>query len=473
MANGPARPSFRGVDLSLPAFNAPAGYRGGSYYRDPHARTLIDMMMQNMQMGQRHAEREQQRSAQRWNMLANMPAQAYQTYLGVKDQQRAEEDRLLAEQDRLRHIAREKERDAIAAEDRAIRARTLEYGLDKDLLENLAGEDATTIQEVLGDRARTVLPDPPSAGAPLYLPDMPDLDPDRASSEGPPQVAVSQGVPQGKPLSVVATVDSPIEGRSQSFVVPTAQQAERDKYMAQQEKIIEDARIRQARIDDEVERATRLAALNEPGIEIEHVDVVDENGNTSRVGYNAQTGQRMFSIPTGRKSPSAPAAASSRAQLAAGISRALRGDPPGDFAFTTLVEQAGDPSELEALADNYRNYDQDAYLAFRESRISETPGMSSLLARVEKNQDRRGERQQVEDFERDVKEDYASIIEAYLSGPQETAAPSRRDISQEEAQLLIGQGVKVGDRFGTPDGSMVLRQHLYPSGQYFLTPAEE
>ena len=145
MANGPARPSFRGVDLSLPAFNAPAGYRGGAYYQDPHAQTLIDMMMQNMQMGQRHAEREQQRSAQRWNMLANMPTQAYQTYLGVKDQQRAEEDRLRAEEERER--LRELEKAQAQATQDALRIEQY-TGLPLSLLKTLPGVTTTPVESV-------------------------------------------------------------------------------------------------------------------------------------------------------------------------------------------------------------------------------------------------------------------------------------------------------------------------------------
>ena len=49
------------------------------------------MMMQNMQRGQRHADREQQRSAERWNMLANLPTQLYGTYAGLKEQKRLED----------------------------------------------------------------------------------------------------------------------------------------------------------------------------------------------------------------------------------------------------------------------------------------------------------------------------------------------------------------------------------------------
>ena len=83
--------SFRGVDLSLPAFNAPAGYRGDMIYRDPHARTLMEMMMQKMESDQRYADAENQRSAERWNMAANMPTQLYGTYAGVKERERLED----------------------------------------------------------------------------------------------------------------------------------------------------------------------------------------------------------------------------------------------------------------------------------------------------------------------------------------------------------------------------------------------
>ena len=204
MANGPARPTFRGVDLSLPAFNAPAGYRGASYYQDPHARTLIDMMMQNMQMGQRHADREQQRSAERWNMLANMPTQAYQTYLGVKDQQRAEEDRLRAEEDRQRAI-----RNAAQLAERADAIYQLEQLRETPVslaaAKNLEGVEFTPV----GDRS----------GAPVFSDSLAFMaaqpTPEWAISEdgeltgGPRQIPVAQGVPTADPTEAYPSFSVP------------------------------------------------------------------------------------------------------------------------------------------------------------------------------------------------------------------------------------------------------------------------
>ena len=111
---------FRGLDLSLPAFDAPAGYRGGSYYRDPHAQTLIQMMMQNMEMDQRYADAENQRSAERWNIAANLPTQLYGTYAGLKEQKRLED---IAE--REKRVAEEKAQQDSAYKRRMLRSARL------------------------------------------------------------------------------------------------------------------------------------------------------------------------------------------------------------------------------------------------------------------------------------------------------------------------------------------------------------
>ena len=189
MANGPAPQRFRGTDLSLPAFNAPAGYRGGSYYRDPHAQTLIEMMMQNMQMDQSYADREQQRSAERWDMLANMPTQAYETYLGVKDRERAEEEH-------QRALDRQALLDERYADEQAQKARDLKYKMGTERAALLKGQSAERIAQATGgETARPVLAGEVGGTDPgiVYTPDMP--------TEPLPEQAVSSSVMvDGEPI---------------------------------------------------------------------------------------------------------------------------------------------------------------------------------------------------------------------------------------------------------------------------------
>jgi hypothetical protein len=131
--------SFRGVDLSLPAFNAPAGYRGDMIYRDPHARTLIEMMMQKMESDQQYADAENQRSAERWNMAANLPTQLYGTVAGLKEQKRLED---IAE--REMRVAEEKARQESAYRGGMLRSARLTNQAEQQ------EEDVTAFENLVG-----------------------------------------------------------------------------------------------------------------------------------------------------------------------------------------------------------------------------------------------------------------------------------------------------------------------------------
>ena len=298
MANGRTPQTFRGVDLSLPEFNAPAGYRGGSYYQDPHAQTLIEMMMQNMQMGQRHADREQQRSAERWNMLANLPTQTYETYLGVKDRERAEEER-------QRALDRQALLDERYADEQAQKARDRAWDVGVTQTELLHRQPEALIAQVTGgETARPLLAgegEGSDAGI-LYTPDMPtepvpeqvvtsrvmvDGEPISESTGLPTSrrqfsgVSAWQGLPQAEPGASGQWVTNPVEGEPDVFF--PIESAEEADFEAARQNIADLAQKRSEQqiktegdIEAAVETQRQLAALQ--GIEINEADVVNADG---------------------------------------------------------------------------------------------------------------------------------------------------------------------------------------------------
>lgn len=141
-------------------------------------------------MGQRHADREQQRSAERWNMLANLPTQTYETYLGMKDRERAEEER-------QRAIDRQALLDERYADEQAQKARDRAWEVGMKQTELLQGQPEALIAQVTGgETARRVLAgegEGTDAGI-LYTPDMP-------TEPVPEQVVTSRVMVDGEPIS--------------------------------------------------------------------------------------------------------------------------------------------------------------------------------------------------------------------------------------------------------------------------------
>tara|TARA_R100000963_G_C4642307_1_gene105944 strand:- start:339 stop:1904 length:1566 start_codon:yes stop_codon:yes gene_type:complete len=74
----------------------------------------MEMMMQKMESDQRYADAENQRSAERWKMAANMPTQLYGTYAGVKERERLEQQRA-AEEARENRMLELKEAELLAS----------------------------------------------------------------------------------------------------------------------------------------------------------------------------------------------------------------------------------------------------------------------------------------------------------------------------------------------------------------------
>jgi hypothetical protein len=79
--------------------------------------TLLQMMQNRMAYDQEFNRQQRRSRRENWNILANLPAQIYETYQGVKEKERAEEDRQRAEEDRQRGIKLER-----LIEERAVEA---------------------------------------------------------------------------------------------------------------------------------------------------------------------------------------------------------------------------------------------------------------------------------------------------------------------------------------------------------------
>ena len=289
-------------------------------YRDPHAQTLIEMMMQNMQTDQHYADREQQRSAERWDMLANMPTQAYETYLGVKDRERAEEEH-------QRALDRQALLDERYADEQAQKARDLKYKMGTERAALLKGQSAEIIAQATGgETARPFLAGEGEGTDPgiVYTPGM--------STEPVPEQVVSsrvmvdgepisestglptsirhlsgldawRGLPQAEPGVQGAWVSSRVEGEPDVFF--PIESAEERAFNTAEKNIADLAQKRSEQdiknegdIETAVETQRQLAALQ--GIEIKEADVVNADGTTNRVGYNARTGEEVFSFSMGR-----------------------------------------------------------------------------------------------------------------------------------------------------------------------------
>jgi hypothetical protein len=402
-----------------------AGRAIDSRYYD---RDLLELMQLQSQQDQQYRREQRLRSEGQWNALSSLPARLYETYRGVKDQQRAEEDRQRAEEDRQRLLDRQVRLDEIADEERAQSARTLAYEVGRQRIEDVAGQDAAIIRATLGDLISPVLPDPPAPSEPLYLPEIPLTDPRREERVGPRQLTPAQGLPQGKPLGLIAEIPSPLEGQTERIPIPDSQKEDREAYLAREEKIALDAQAAERAGERELKFA---AAEREAEAEFEKkypdIDVVffyktDKDGNKTRVAQNKETLEVLGEWPAGVEyqadSPPRMSQTSMLDQARVGFGRVLAGEDPGKFSYAMLAGSVTDPRHLEAKAESYRDIDSPAYKSYFAERLSDNPKMKDLV----RKSTARGvfftpeDSKELENFEQEVQQTYLDAHDRWIAG---------------------------------------------------------
>jgi hypothetical protein len=464
-----------------------AGRAIDSRYYD---RDLLELMQLQSQQDQQYRREQRLRSEGQWNALSSLPARLYETYQGVKDQKRAEEDRqrLLDRQVRL---------DEIADEERAQSARTLAYDVGRQRIEDVAGQDAAIIRETLGDLISPVLPDPPAPSEPLYLPEIPLTDPRREERVGPRQLTPAQGLPQGKPLGLIAEIPSKLEGQTERIPIPDSQKEDREAYLAREEKIALDAQAAERAGERELKFA---AAEREAEAEFKKkypdIDVVffyktDKDGNKTRVAQNKETLEVLGEWPAGVEyqagSPPRMSQTSMLDQARVGFGRVLAGEDPGKFSYAILAGSATDPRHLEARLESYRDIDSPVYESYIAERLADNPEMKALT----KERDARftinwvGEKKEaLEAFEQEVQQTYLDAHDRYISGEGQGVVGASQDGQQElyftdpetreriliSAALVSRKGLKSGEEFDhEPSGQLVtawaLPQDIFLGGE--------
>ena len=433
--------------------------------------------MQN-RMDYEQAFNREQRSSRRenWNILTDLPSRLYGAYQGVKDREQAEADRQMA-------IDRQESLDEIASEARAQASRNLAYDLGRQRAGDLEGRDESVIAASLGDMVRTVLPDPPDPGTPLYLPNMPLTDPRREARVGPRQLTPAAAAPQGKPLAYIAEIPSPLEGQTELIPIETAQEIKRKGRLEREEKIVLDAQDAE-RAD---ERKLRFAAreredeaafkAENPDVNVAFFDRTDRDGNITRVAINAETLKVIGTLDAGvnYQHPSGdrrPSQTSMLDQARVGFGRVLAGEDPGKFSYAILAGSVTDPRHLEAKAESYRDIDSPAYKSYVAQRLADNPEMKALT----KERDSRftlnwvGEKKEaLEAFEQEGQQTYLDALDRYITGEGKGAVGASLDSQQRlyfidpetnkreplSADLVSRLGLKHGEDFTLPNGDVV------------------
>ena len=124
-------------------------YAGPAISSRGYDETLLQMM-QNQLTSDQEARREERRLRRgRWDEVAGLPGRLYETYLGLKDRQQAEEDR-------RRQIEREDVIDARSAREESLGILTAKRLEDKDFLESLKGLPESEQRRLIELRGGTV-----------------------------------------------------------------------------------------------------------------------------------------------------------------------------------------------------------------------------------------------------------------------------------------------------------------------------
>ena len=451
-------------------------YAGPPVSSREYDETLLEMMQGKLRSDLGFGLEARRLRRDRSSVLADLPARIYESYIGVKDRQQAEADRVAAKE-------RQGRLDEIAAERRAQEARTLAYDLGRQRAEDLEGRDESVIAESLGDMVRTVLPDPSAPGTPLYLPDIPLTDPQREERVGPRQLTPAEAAPQGKPLAHLYEIESPLEGQTETIPIQTAQEREREGYLAREEKIAletqaaERADARTLRLSELERKAEAAFEKENPDIDVVFFYETDEDGNRTRVAQDKNTLEVMGRWDAGvdYQHPSRlnrPSQASMVDQARFGFSRVLAGDDAGDFSYSTIKGLVSDPRHLEAKVEGYRAIDSPVYESYLAKRLSDNPEMKALT----KERDSRfpsqlfGEKkEELEAFEQEVQQTYLDALDRYITGEGQGVVGASLDRQQGlyfidpvtnkreplSADLVSRLGLKHGEDFDLPSGDQV------------------
>lgn len=457
---------------------------------DPYQREIWQMMRAQMDADQRFYEGERARSAAKWDAVGNLGAMIEGSYRGFKDRERAEADRQMA-------IDRQESLDDIASEARAQASRDLAYSVGRQRVEDVEEQDESVIAASLGDMVRTVLPDPPPPGTPLYLPNMPLTDPRREARAGPRQLTPSQGIPQGKPLAYIAEIPSRLEGQTESIPIETAQGIKRKGLLEREEKIVIDAQDAERAAERELRFAAReredeaAFKAENPDVDVVFFNRTDRDGNITRVAINAETLEELgtfdagvnYQYPPGDRSPSQT---SMLDQAKVGFGRVLAGEDPGKFSYEILAGSVTDPRHLEARLESYREIDSPAYKSHVAQRLADNPEMKALTKERDSrfNLDLVGEEKEaLEAFEQEGRQIYLDALDRYITGEGQGVVGASQDGQQGlyftdpetmermpiSADVVSRLGLKPGEEFELPTGQVVTAlewpQDIYLGGE--------
>jgi hypothetical protein len=405
------------------ALRGPPGRR----YSDPFGQTILEMMQRDSELEYQHAMQLAAQAGEGWRTAGNIAGSVYPAYQDLQVRRREEEDRELAQEDRLRGIERTERLDLIADEERAQAQRDLAYEVGRQRITDLSGLDEDVVAASLGDRLQTTLPGLPSSTDPLYLPDMPLTDPEKEERVGPRLLTSAQALPQGKPLAHLAEISSRIEGETERIPVPTRQEGDRDRYIADQEKRSFE-RFRaglttEERVALEKELITTVRVINSSGGE--DVIFIDQTvlGKTDGTLEKAELGRIIGSPPP--ETRLVPTQTSMINQADAGLARVLAGQDPGEFAFDRLRDRTKDPLHLDALSEGFRSRESRVYKNYLSIRLADNPAMAALNPRSPRGAGLLPQLKldEFEEWEGQVFNDFLEGVERYLQGPSVTDVP--------------------------------------------------